>query len=73
MHNQDQERPPFGCPHITEDDVERIAESAATKAIEKMKDDFYREVGKGFMNKLFVITGMAIVGLAAWLHSKGFL
>ena len=73
MHNQDQERPPFGCPHITEDDVERIAESAATKAIEKMKDDFYREVGKGFMNKLFVITGMAIVGLVAWLHSKGFL
>lgn len=73
MYDKDQERPTFGCPHITEDDVERIAESAATRAIQKMKDEFYKEVGKSFLGKLFILTGMVLVGIAGWLHSKGFL
>lgn len=63
----------FGCPHITEEDIERIAEKAATKAIDRMKDEFYREIGKGFVNKFLVLTGITVVGIASWLHSKGFI
>lgn len=73
MYDHDQEKPRFGCPHITEDDVERIAERAATKAVSKITDYVYIEVGKSVLKRFLWLTGAAIVGVAAWMHSKGFL
>ena len=37
--DHENERPPFGCPHITEEDVERIAERAATKAVAEITEE----------------------------------
>jgi hypothetical protein len=76
--NQDQckqpvKKHPLGCPYITEDDIERIAESAATKAVEKITGYVYMEVGKSVIKKILWFAGAAAIGLAAWLHSKGFL
>ena len=51
MYDHDQEKPHFGCPYITEDDVERIAERAATKAVTKITDYVYIEVGKSVLKR----------------------
>ena len=71
--DHENERPPFGCPHITEEDVERIAERAATKAVAEITDYVYIEVGKSVLKRILWLTGAAIVGVAAWMHSKGFI
>ena len=62
-----------GCPYLTDEQIERIAEKAADKAVNKMTDQAYRAVGKGVINKLLWIVGVVTVGFAAWLHSKGFI
>lgn len=62
-----------GCPYLTEDQIEDIAERAAERALNKMADQVYREVGKGVISKALWLIGVAAVGLAAWLKSKGFL
>lgn len=67
------DRAPFGCPHVTEADVERIAERAATRAVEKITDYVYIEVGKSLVRKVLWLIGATIVGFAAWLHSKSFI
>ena len=71
--DHENERPQFGCPYVTEEDVERIAERAATKAVSKITDYVYIEVGKSVLKRVLWLNGAAIVGIAAWLHSKGFL
>ncbi len=70
-----------GCPYLSEEDIEKIAEraadKAADKAVKKMTDQAYREIGKGVVNKFLWIVGVITVGfiswLAAWLHSRGFI
>ena len=59
--------------YIIEEDVERIAERAATKAVAEITDYVYIEVGKSVLKSILWLTGAAIVGVAAWLHSKGFI
>jgi hypothetical protein len=58
-------------PTLTDEQIEEIAEKAAEKAMQKMRDDFYKGIGKGVINKLFVITGGLIVGAWAWAKAKG--
>ena len=53
---------------LTEDDFERIANAAATAAVSKMKDEFFKEVGKSFFSKFTVIVGIIVVGLAYKLN-----
>lgn len=65
--------PGSGCPYLTEEQVEEIAERAADRALNKMADQVYREVGKGVVNKALWLIGVIAVGLALWLKSKGFL
>lgn len=62
-----------GCPYLTEDQIEKIAERSAEKAVNKMADQLYREVGKGVVSKALWLTGIVFVGISVWLHSKGFL
>ena len=62
-----------GCPYLTEEQVEEIAERAAERALNKMADQVYREVGKGVVSKALWLIGVVAVGLAMWLKSKGFL
>lgn len=56
---------------LTEEQIEEIAERAAERAMRKLTDHMYKEVGRGVVNKLFWIIGVISVGLYLWLKQKG--
>lgn len=56
---------------MTEEQIEEIAERAAEKAVTKLTDHMYKQVGKSVVNKLFWIVGVISVGLYLWLKQKG--
>lgn len=58
---------------LTEEQIEEIAERAAERAMKKLTDHMYKEVGRGVVNKLFWIIGVISVGLYLWLKQKGVL
>ena len=48
-----------------------IAEHAAKLAVKSVMDEFYRGVGKSVVNKLLIVVGCVVVGLAmgkGWLQ-----
>jgi hypothetical protein len=45
----------------------------AALAIIEMQTLLYREVGKGFLNKLWKLIGIVIVGAGMYLAQKGFI
>lgn len=66
-------KPTFsGCPYLSDEQLEMLAEKAAEKAVEKMTAMVYQEVGKGIISKVLWLVGVVTVSLALWLHSKGF-
>lgn len=52
---------------LTECDIDRIAEKAAERALEKV----YAEVGKSVSKKLMWIMGVVSISLIVWLSSFG--
>ena len=54
--------------NISEDVLEEIAERAAEKALIKMEQRFYVEIGRTFVEKLLKVIGIALVGLAIYLN-----
>jgi len=62
-----------GCPYLTPEQVEEIAETAAVKAVQKMTDGMYRNIGKGVVNKVLWVIGVFGVALYFWLRDKGVL
>jgi len=52
---------------LTEADIDRIAEKAAGRALEKV----YAEVGKSLSKKLMWIMGVVSISLIVWLSSFG--
>jgi len=56
---------------LTDAQVEKIAEKAADKAVAKLTDRVYRDVGRNVVQKLFWIVGVVSVALFFWLQSKG--
>lgn len=56
---------------LTEDQIEEIAERAAERAMQKLADHMYKQVGKSVVSKLFWIVGVISVGLYLWLKQKG--
>ncbi|HEY6028602.1 MAG TPA: hypothetical protein VIV09_17030 [Pseudolabrys sp.] len=52
---------------LSEADIERIAEVAARKALDKV----YLEVGKGVLKRLSWIIGVSTVALLMWMGGKG--
>lgn len=70
MRERDHENP-SGCPYMSESDIERIAEKAADKAVSKITNYVYIEVGRNVISKFLWITGAVVIGVSAWLHSKG--
>lgn len=56
---------------LTEDQIDTIAERAAEKAIQKVTDHIYKEVGRGVLQKLFYLAGACVIGLTLWLKSNG--
>lgn len=64
-----------GCPHLTPEQMEEIAdkaaERAAVRAVELMTNKIYMEVGKSVIKKVTIIIGAAAVALSIWLYGKG--
>lgn len=64
-----------GCPYLTPEQLEEIAEKAAekaaVKAVELMTNKIYMEVGKSTIKKVTTIIGVAAVALSIWLYGKG--
>lgn len=58
---------------LTDDQVDRIAERAAEKAVAKLTDHVYREVGKGVIQKLFYIVGALAVATFLWAKANGWI
>lgn len=56
---------------LTEAQIEEIAERAANKAVAKLTDQVYREVGKSVVQKFTYIVGAIAVALFLWLQTKG--
>ena len=58
---------------LCQDQVEEIADLAARRAVEMIKEDTYQAVGKTVLQKLLWLVGFVTVGIYAWLEHKGFL
>jgi len=56
---------------LTEEQIDKIAEKAADKAIAKITQNIYTEVGRGVLKRMFWILGTVIVGAWVWLRSGG--
>lgn len=54
--------------YLTEADIDRIAERAAERAIEKV----YTEIGKSIVSKVFYFVGAVTLAIGAWLSGKGY-
>jgi hypothetical protein len=54
---------------LDEEILERIAEAAAKKAIEKLEGKLYQEIGKQFVSRLVGVIGLLIAGFWAWVQS----
>jgi hypothetical protein len=52
---------------LTEEQIEEIAE----RAMRKLTDHMYKQVGKSVISKLFWIVGVISVGAYLWLKQKG--
>ena len=59
------------CPLLDDSELEKIAERAAEKAIKKLTNHVYQEVGKSVISKFVYIVGACSVGLYLWMKSKG--
>lgn len=70
MSEQPPTRPP-NCPLHNDSKLAEIAERAAERAIEKLTNHVYQQVGRRVVEKLFYIIGVCVVGLYLWLKSKG--
>ena len=59
------------CPLLDDSELEKIAERAAEKAIEKLTSHVYQEVGKSVVSKFVYIVGALTLALYLWARSKG--
>jgi hypothetical protein len=57
--------------HISDTQLDGIAERAAEKAVTKVLGEFYRGVGKGIINKLLMLIGAAVVAALLWAKDRG--
>ena len=58
---------------LTDEQIEEIAEKAAVRAVEKMTNQIYLEVGKGVIKRAMYIIGAFIVGAGIWAKAKGWI
>lgn len=54
-------------PHITDEQINDIAERAATVALERV----YTQIGKSVVSKVLWLLGAAALAVVAWLNGSG--
>lgn len=57
--------------HLSDEQIEKIAEVAAEKAIEKMTSGVYQSIGKTVVERVFYIIGAIALGGYLWLKKEG--
>lgn len=55
-------------PHLSEEQIEQIAERAAEVALEKV----YTQIGKSVISKFMWLVGAATLAIFAYVKGKGF-
>lgn len=60
-------------PNLTDEQMDDIAERAATRAVAKITSDAYQAVGKSIVDKFIYIVGVCALGLYFWLQQKGYI
>ena len=55
---------------LTQDQIEEIASRAADKAIERITQHVYQQVGRSVINKLIWIVGSLSVAFYIWFSDK---
>lgn len=58
---------------LSNEQINAIAERAADKAVEKITQHIYNEIGRTVLQKSLWIIGACTLGIYAWLQSKGLL
>lgn len=58
------------CPLLNDTVIKQIAEKAAEKAIEKLTNHVYQEVGRSVISKFVYIIGACSLGFYLWLKLK---
>lgn len=56
---------------LTDAQLDKIAEKAAVKAVEKVTGRMYEEVGRSVVSKGLTVIGVAAVALLTYLYGKG--
>ena len=58
---------------LSDEEIEIIAERAAEKAMLKMTNQLYQDIGKGVISKLLYLIGIVTIAAWAWLHANGWI
>ena len=58
---------------LSEEQVELIAERAAEKAVTKLTDHIYTEIGRGVIKRIVYVCGAFVVGIVLWARKQGWL
>lgn len=57
---------------MTEDEIERVADLAAEKAVEKALQKMYVEIGRNVLKRAAAVIGIGIIALGLWLSNHGY-
>ena len=52
---------------LSEEQIELIAEKAAQKAVAKLTEEFYKQVGKSVVDKFLIVLGAATLAGLIWV------
>lgn len=53
--------------HLSDEQIELIAEKAAQKAVAKLTEEFYKQVGKSVVDKFLIVLGAATLAGLIWV------
>jgi len=56
---------------MTVEQIAKVAELAAAKALEKASADFFKYVGKGVLSRVFWVAGAGALAVYFYLQGKG--
>lgn len=57
--------------HLTDEQMDVIAEKAATRAVEKMTKAAFEGIGRSVVSKFFTVIGILALTLYFWLTALG--
>jgi len=56
---------------LSKEQIDAIADHAAERAVEKMKEEFFKEIGKRVWSGIVWAAGVSVIAAFLWAQSKG--